>query len=160
MVNVTTVSASFARPEDTTQYASGDLIANSTTAGSVTPMSFALNNNLGGPIVIRRVRITKSATSVTAAAFRVHLFTASPTVSNGDNGAIVPNQHAAYLGYIDLSASQAFASAAGGWATAAANAELFANPGASATLYGLLEARGTYTPASAETFTVLIEVQS
>lgn len=33
---ITTLSGSFTRPSDTTAYASGDLVANSTTAGSVT----------------------------------------------------------------------------------------------------------------------------
>lgn len=159
-INVSTASANFTRPADTTAYGSGDLVANSTTAGSVTPLSFTLNNNVGGPICIRRARITKSDTDVANATFRIHLFTASPTVSNGDNGALVPNQQAAYLGYIELTTSQAFAAAAGGWATAAANAELFGNVGASATLYGLLEARGAYTPATEEVFTVLIEIQT
>jgi hypothetical protein len=35
-------SASFTRPNNTTAYASGQLVANSTTAGSVAPMAFVL----------------------------------------------------------------------------------------------------------------------
>ena len=35
-----TASASFARPANTTQYASGDLVANSATAASVAALSF------------------------------------------------------------------------------------------------------------------------
>ena len=35
-------SQSFTRPGDTTPYASGDLVANSTTAGSVVPLTFTI----------------------------------------------------------------------------------------------------------------------
>jgi hypothetical protein len=59
-------SANFTRPADTTAYASGDLVANSTTAGSVVAMSFASATfGSGAPAQIRRVRILTSSTSVT-----------------------------------------------------------------------------------------------
>jgi hypothetical protein len=98
-------SASFMRPNDTTAYASGDLVANSTTAGSVVPMSFPLGgNSMPGTTRVARVRLSKSGTTATNASFRVHLYGASPVVANGDNGAWSTDQAANYLGAIDVTA--------------------------------------------------------
>jgi hypothetical protein len=156
---IVTASANFTRPADTTAYASGDLVANSTTAGSVTPLSFAPTMNAGGVLKVRRAYIYKTNTGVTNSTFRLHLYTASPTVSNGDNGAFVSNQHATYLGYIEVVVGLAFAAAAAGWGAATIGAEMAANVAAAPTLYGLLEARGAYTPGNAEVITVTIEAE-
>jgi hypothetical protein len=152
-------SASFTRPADTTQYAAGDLVANSTTAGSVTPLSFALSNNAGGTVKVRRVRIGKTDTDLTGASFRAHFYTASPVAANGDNGAYATTQHAAYLGSVDVVVGLSLTTDDVGWGAATIGAEPAARVDASATLYALLEARGTYTPASAEVFTVTIEAE-
>ncbi len=78
---------SFTRPADTSSYTSGDLVANSTTAASVVPLSWSIQGT-GGSGIIRAVRFFKSSTTATAASFRVHLFVAAPpTPANGDNGA-------------------------------------------------------------------------
>ena len=142
------VSARFTRPADTTAYASGDLVANSTTAGSVAAMQF----NVGGGVYqIRRVRIYKSGTGVTNASFRAHLYGASPTAANGDNSAWSTSKAADYFGSVDVTVDKAFTDGAGGNATCEINC---ASPG---TLYALLEARGAYTPASAEVFNLVLE---
>ena len=58
-------AASFARPNDTTAYASGDLVANATSAGAVTPLAFALGGNaMPGGTRITRVRLQKSGTTL------------------------------------------------------------------------------------------------
>ena len=59
---ISIATASFTRPADTTAYASGDLVANSTTAGSVIPMTFVIRPENRGSM-IRRARIKKSGTS-------------------------------------------------------------------------------------------------
>lgn len=87
-------SASFVRPADTTAYAVGDLVANNTSAGSVTPMSFTVGRDADSGGMIRRIRLRKTGTSVSNALFRLHLYSASPTPSNGDNGAWLTNQAA------------------------------------------------------------------
>lgn len=152
------VSARFTRPADTTAYASGDLVANNTTAGSVVPLN--LKDASRGPSHagrIRRVRIRKSGTSTTNAAFRVHLYAvASITCANGDNGAFSTNGAANYLGQVDVTVGQAFTDGAGGDAIADIS---FRTPSDSSNLSALIEARGAYTPASAEVFTVAIEVE-
>ena len=81
------ISDSFDRPADTTTYAANDLVADNTTAGSVTALSFDLDQR--GPhngFIITSVRLSKDGTGTTADDFIVHLFTADPTVANGDNG--------------------------------------------------------------------------
>lgn len=148
-------SASFARPNDTTQYASGDLIANSTTAGSVTPLTF--NIPYGRGLKIHRVSVAKTSTTVTDAQFRLHLYTSSPTVANGDNGAI-SSSVSGYLGYIDIDgqapAMTGGSKAYGVYVNNSVFAPLLAYVGVDYKLYGLLEARDTYTPTASETITV------
>jgi hypothetical protein len=107
-------SANFTRPADTTAYASGDLVANSTTVGSVVPMTFSpCTKGAGRSGQIRRVRISKTGTSITNTTVRVHLFSVLPTVStNGDNGAItIATGAAGYLGQVDVVINQAFTTA-------------------------------------------------
>ena len=151
---ISTVVASFTRPADTTAYASGDLVANSTTAGSVVPMRFDLGVIANGGMV-RRVRIAKSNTSITSASFRLHLYAASPTPANGDNGAWSTDQAAFYMGSFDVTMDKAFTDGAVGNGVPAVGSEV--NFGRN-TYYGLLEARAAYTPASAEVITVELEV--
>lgn len=146
------VKGSTTRPADTTAYASGDLVANSTTAGSVVAITLSDATSGGGaPAVIKRVNLRKSGTGVTNASFRVHLFTAAPTVANGDNGAISMTGAANYVGQVDVTVGQTFTDGAHG-AVAADYATR------SGTLYALIEARGAYTPASAEVFTLCLEM--
>ena len=142
------VSAKFTRPSDTTAYASGDLVANSTTAGSVAAMQLAV---APGPRQIRRVRLLKSGTGTTNAAFRAHLYGAAPTAANGDNSAWSTSQAAAYFGSVDVTVDKAFTDGAAGQATGEINVNV------AGIVYALLEARGAYTPASAEVFTLSIE---
>jgi hypothetical protein len=150
------VAASFTRPADTTAYASGDLIANSTTAGSVVPLGFA-NASLSpiAPSRVRRAKIVTSNVSTTNASFRLHLFCASPTVANGDNGAISFNQALKYLGSVDITVGQAATDGAAGQATT----DMLYRSDSNNKIYGLLEARAAYTPTSAEVFTVVLEVE-
>lgn len=152
-------SANFTRPADTTAYASGDLVANNTAAGSVVPLSWAnLPRSSGGAVQVRRARVKKTNTGVTNAQFRLHLYGASPTVTNGDNGAWLSTQ-STYLGSIDVTIDKAFSDAAEGCGVPQSNTGTEINIVCSATtIYGLLEARAAYTPGSAETFTVELEV--
>ena len=149
------VSANFTRPADTNAYASGDLVANSTTAGSVTTMSFAVSRATGLGGMVRRGRLRKSGTGISGAFFRLHLYRASPTPSNGDNGAWLTDKAADYLGAIDFTCDRAFTDGAIASGVPITGSEINFT---SDTLYGLLEARGAYTPVSGETFTVELEV--
>lgn len=154
-------AATFTRPADTTAYTSGDLVANSTTAGLVAPMEFQVSRSRDGSLGIIRGRIKKSGTGVTNASFRIHLYSSSPTPTNGDNGAWVTT-NAGYLGFIDVAVDKAFSDAAQGDGvpiSASVAAEMAVKlAGTTTKIFGLLEARGAYTPANAEVFTVTLEV--
>jgi len=156
------VSASFTRPSDTTQYAVGDLVANSTTAGSVAMMSFRIKE---GGIWLRRIEIKKSDPDITSASFRLWLTTdSSVTFSNGDNGALAIGSStlpiADVLCALDVTIDKSLTGAGDiGYATFDEGLHaLFAASYANGigTIYSFLEARGTYTPGSAEIFTVTI----
>lgn len=156
-------AVSFTRPANTTAYASGDLVANNTTAGSVVPLEWPVTSAIAGSGMVRRARLTKSGTTVTSGTFRLHLFQSTVTVANGDNGALSTTNAAGYLGYIEIDLTAAGANIFSDGATAigapASGAEINFRCGEnSIKLYGLLEARAAYTPASGETFTVTLEV--
>jgi len=163
-------AAAITRPADTTQYASGDLIANSTTAGSVGAFIFSLGAQMTAQtFLLRKLRLRKSSNVVTSALFRMHFFTENPFASapaGGDNAALVlaASNIANYVGYIDVTVDKAIfnaADGAAGFGVPTEGAELAIQMAASVTtgfsLYGVLEARSTYTPASGEVFTATIE---
>lgn len=151
------ISAAFTRPNDTTAYNAGDLVANNTAAASVAPMSWIRTGSR--PFIVSRIRLHKSAASVTNAQFRVHLFSATPVIStNGDNAAFasVVAGSANWLGSFD------------GTMLATMNDGAVVNclptgpllrrdyVGDPSTLYGLIEAVGAYTPAAQEVFTATL----
>ena len=155
-------TATVTRPANTTQYASGDLIANSATAASVTAMSFTVGAS-GTIGKIATARLYKSDDDVTTASFRLHLFTSSPVSTaptNGDNGAIqIATDEAGYVGSIDfdMTATGIDIHTGGNQAVGVpfSSRDIYYRLARnSAALYGLIEARGTYTPASGEVFTV------
>lgn len=150
-------AAQMTRPADTTAYASGDLVANNTTAGSVTPLSFTAGRGSSGGAasgMIRRVKVKKSTASVTNSSFRVHFYSSSPTVTNGDNGAWLSIE-SGYLGSCDVTVDKAFSDAASGTGSPLIGSEITFS---AQTVYALIEARAAYTPGNAETFDVTIEV--
>lgn len=154
---ISTPSANFTRPNDTTAYASGDLVANSTTAGSVVPLSFTAWTSGQAQTIMLRIRIIKSGTTPTNANFRVHLYEASPTPANGDNGAWSTDKAANYLGNIDVASMFAFTDGCTGYGSAAAGSEMRLHLTSGGTIYALMEARAAYTPAANEVFTVKLE---
>lgn len=152
------VGGSFTRPADTTIYASGDLVANSTTAGSVAPITVAAARVNGGTGMIRRVRLTTSSTSLTNASFRIHFYKSSPTFTNGDNGAWLTTE-STYLGACDITLDKTFSDAAKGIGSPNIGSEInFDTVGGSVNLYAVVEARAAYTPTSAEVFTLAVEI--
>ena len=147
----------FTRPNDTNAYSTGDLIANSTTAGSVVPLEFLGCSFDGGGTRIEAVRIRKSGTSTTNAQFRVHLYALAPTASNGDNGAFLTNRADDYLGAFDVTVDRSFTDGACGRGLSMTGTPLTVVLPTGTIIYGLLEARAAYTPAAQEVFTVILE---
>lgn len=153
-------AATITRPADTTAYASGDLLANSTTAGSVTPFTFS-----GGatPYRVQRFWMRSSNNTITNKAYTLYLYSASPTVTNGDNGAfVVATNNATLLGVFGSGAAvntgaesinafyplDAAGTFANGWLPMLVTG----------TFYGLIKVNAAYTPTSAETFDIAAEV--
>lgn len=157
--NVITAS-SFNRPNDNTAYASSDLVDISTTAGTVnaSPHTIAAARGTDIASVMTRIQLKKSGTSLVNATFRTHFYNAATTVSNGDNGAWLTTS-ANYLGYFDVTMTQAFTDAAiGGGVPGVGSAMTFKPATGTSNLYYTIEARGAYAPASGETFTLSAEV--
>lgn len=151
---------SFARPGDTNAYASGDLVANNTASGSVTPIQFTVARANDKPFTVLRAGLTKSTTGTTNAQFKLHLYNSLPTVTNGDNGAF-SSIKAGYLGSFDLdmSLSAIFSDGAVAKGAPSVGSSIIAVPATGTQLiYGLLEARGAYSPGNAETFVASLEV--
>lgn len=153
------VSGNFTRPADTTAYASGDLVANTTAAGSVTPITMTVGREPTGYTaagMIRKIRLRKSGTSTTNASFRVHFFNATTiTFANGDNGALSTDKVANYMGACDVVVDRAFTDGASGNGVPNIGSEINFSV---KTIYAVLEARAAYTPGSAEVFTLEAEV--
>lgn len=140
-----TVSSNFNRPSNTTAYAVGDSVSDNTTAGSVTPLSWAIPASAAA---IRRIRVRKSDQTVATPTLRLYLFESSPTVGSGDNAAFA-QALAACIGYVDVDVINAGSDDAVGWT----DCDI---PVVAATMYGLLTTLSVFTPASAETFTVTV----
>lgn len=158
------IQASFTRPADTTAYAAGDLVANSTTAGSVVPLSFTNAVRTAGDCLrIERVRIEKTGTSLTNATFRLHLFEASPTPTVGDNGVynssgtLATNNTLNMAGTFPVTMIWAGSDGAMGIGVPTTGSGATASPTSGTTLFGLLEVTSAYTPVSGETFYVILE---
>jgi hypothetical protein len=150
-------AASFTRPADTTAYAIGDLVANSTTAGSVVPMSFPLGNAFGqGQFRVTRVRLSKTSTTTANSTFRVHFHSASPTYAVGDNAARSTTL-SGWLGAIDVPAMTAFSDGTAATGAATAGSEFLIRLAAGTTVFCHLEALAAYVPTSAESFTLTLE---
>jgi lysophospholipase L1-like esterase len=147
-----TVTESFTRPANTTAYTIGDLVANDATAGSVVPIVLPIYHNR----IIRRLRLFKSTTTVTAATFRLHMFGSAPTVASGDNSAISMTGGPSYLGKVDIASMQAFTDGC----AAAADVGVLGASGRMPSfggLYVLIEALGAYAPGNGEVFAVTAE---
>jgi hypothetical protein len=152
-------ASSFTRPNDTSVYASGDLVANSTAAGSVVALSWTAARFAAGSFVVLRARLFKSGTSAASAAFRIHLFSAAPTVSNGDNGVFsIATGAADYLGSLDVNSMQAGADGCMGHGAPNIGSQIAVKLNSGQILYGLVEVRGAYTPGAQEVFIVVLEV--
>ncbi|MGD9726396.1 MAG: hypothetical protein AB7L09_21585 [Nitrospira sp.] len=157
--HIFSVSATFTRPSDTTAYAIGDLIANDVDAGDVVPLSLQAARIASGGFIIRAARLWKSTTTLTAAAFRAHLFSELPVPSAGDNaafnssGVLGTTKGPQLIGSIDFTMDRAGSDGAIGFGTPSPSPEILFNmPDNFDDVYALIEARGAYAPGSAEIF--------
>lgn len=150
-------SNTITRPNDSTDYADTDLVANSTTAGSVTPFTFRLPYGRG--LKLWKANLLKSSTLATNTSFRLHLYKDSPTCSNGDNGAWLTTV-SGYQGFITLSGTATTFSddhlSTGTFITSSVFAPMLLVADVDQRIYGLLEAKAAYDPTALETFTATL----
>ena len=150
-------SSSLVRPANTTAYASGDLVANSTVAGSVLPLLLVASRTDAGSVLVERVKVHKTGVSISGASFRVHMFSVAPVPTVGDNAVFATSGASGYLGSADVVIGQVFTDGASGFSDTTVK-PIRARLDSGYTIYALIEARGAYTPVSAETFTVTLDV--
>lgn len=163
-----TASAAFARPADTTAYAVGDRVADSTSAATVVEFT-NVARAAGEAVRIEAVRMRKTSAALSNASFRVHLFRTLPTVSVNDNGSFNPSSAgvlavsdiAGRIGHFDITMN--FAGAAGAQGIGAPSVgsgrtcEAAGAVGHETSLWAVVEALAAYGPASGETFTITLE---
>lgn len=151
--------ASFTAPAGIAAYASGQLIANSATAGSVTALQFAVCRDLTGTTgMVRRARVKTPDTGFAGATVRLHLYKSSPTVANGDHGTFSSTE-SDWVGDVDVTLDHAFSDPLEkGMGVPVVGSEINydCNVGVQV-LYGLLEARSAITPLGGKTFSVTVE---
>lgn len=150
--------ATFTTPAGTTAYASNDLIANSATAGSVVPMTFANVCRVpGGTGMVRRARFKTTDTGFAGQSVKLALYKSLPTVTNGDNGAwLSPDSE--FIGTISVTASYHFSDYEKGIGAPDAGSEInFDCATGSQSIYGLEIAGGAITPVGAQTHAWILE---
>ena len=159
--NLAVVSAEVTRATgDTTQYAINDVVNNSTDAGSATVFTFVNAGRVnGGTGYITNVRLVKSTVTTTNAVFRVWLYGTAPTpLADNTPFTLLYANKAIRLGYVDFSFTTE-GSGSDSASAAAYNVNLkFACAANSRDLYGVIEAKAAYTPASQEKFWVELTV--
>jgi hypothetical protein len=166
----TSVAVELTRTADTNAYAIGDQIASTITAGSVTPLQFTAGRIVGGTGRIIGARlVVDSATAF--GAIRLHLFNTTPFAAagfQGDNAAIALTYTALktgsagtnpnYIGYIDFQTFVAQSASAQSNGVCDLTELAFVCAAASQVIFGLLEARAAFTPASGEKFNVTLDI--
>lgn len=158
------LSDSVTRPADTTQYAAGDVLSNVAgkilTFTGVPQFATAGDNPAGEGAALQSAVCISSANQSTKPDLELILFDSLPEPGSGvfeDNAAFDPTDASmnACIGIVDFAQASWFAghttSGAGGSSACAVSVNI---PVLSDTIYGVLVERATYTPVSAEVFTV------
>lgn len=137
-------------------YASGDLVANNATAGSVVSLTCTVGRYSGGPITITRARLNTSTTGLTNAAFRTHVYTAAPTVTNGNDGVFL-SPISGHFCRLDVTVDQAFSDGATGIGLPVNGTSCTARLSGTTDVRVLVEARAAYAWTAAQTLIVTLE---
>lgn len=144
------------RPSNTTAYTAGDVIGD--TGGSAIINLTSAGPN-GGYVIIQSVSLVFSDSAVPSgmSGFRLHLYSASPTaIADNTVFDLVSDERAAYMGFVDLPTPADFGSSL--YTQTDYSGRLIQLAAASSTLFAELETRGAYTPVSASTVSVRINL--
>lgn len=156
------ISATLTRPADTTAYASGDAVTNSTSSPAAITFDGCARIANGSGVIVG-VTMVDSANQSTAGLFELWLFDTTYTPDN-DNSPFTPTdaECATLVGIVPLNLAyvgDATAGAGGNRVYIASNLNIpFQCTGGADDLYGALVARNAYTPVSAEAFTIRLRI--
>jgi hypothetical protein len=159
------ITDTLTRPADTTAYAAGDMVADSTSAPTANVLAgAALANGRGG--TIKAITLIDSANLATPGDFEIWFFNAAYTLAN-DNAAFAPTDAVAETvqAIVSLPGSGSIVGNAG--ADAAGNRVYqvkgidkdFDCAAGNNDLWWALVVRNAYTPVSAEKFTLIVDVE-
>ena len=142
-------TATIARPSNTTAYTAGDVVGDTGGSAIITLPSIGPS---GGFVLIQSLSLVLSDSTVPSGmgAFRVHLYSVSPTAI-ADNAPfdLVSAERATYMGFVDLPAPSDFGSTL--YTQTDYPGRLIKLAAASTSLFAEIETRGAYTPVSAST---------
>jgi hypothetical protein len=145
-------TATITRPSNTTAYTAGDVVGD--TGGSAI-ISLTSAGPAAGFVIVQSVSLVFSDSAVPAGmgAFRLHLYSAIPTAI-ADNAAfdLLSGERATYMGFIDLPTPSDFGSTL--YTQIDYSGRLIKLGAASTTLFAELETRAAYTPVSASTVAI------
>lgn len=145
-------TATITRPSNTTAYTAGDVVGD--TGGSAI-ISLTAAGPTAGFVLVQSISLVFSDSVVPSGmgAFRIHMYSASPTAI-ADNAAfdLLSGDRATYMGYIDLPAPQDLGSTI--YTQVDYPGRLIKLAAASTTLFVEIETRGAYTPVSASTVSI------
>lgn len=153
---LTRVTANFTRPSDTTAYAIGDVVCNSTSSPSVMTFSgMATANGRGG--ILRTVVLYLGTNPTTRPVYDLFLYRVAPTIDN-DNATFTPTDSEARecIGVVPLSVGVP-GDTTGTTTNSIYTAQVelaYVCDASSTSLYGVLVARNAVTPTSADTYYV------
>lgn len=157
-------------PNSTTTYAVGDLVANSADGSLVEPLEFTVTGESGGSFLVTGVVVKSNRTATTTVGnFRLHLYSAAPTVASGaatgDDGVFGDNVNmgsARYLGALDFAMDRRHKDGHGGGGQPVTRAYIPVKLASGTSIYGLVEARANYARSqvsgSSEVFTIALDV--
>ena len=159
---MTRISVAMTRPSDTTAYAAGDAVTDSTSAPTVMTFTSAASA-AGGKGEIVRALLVDSANVSTKASLELWLFNATVTPDN-DNAVFTPTdaELATCIGVIPFTLSyigDATSGAGGNAIYIGTLSEPIKFTSATGNLFGLLVVRNAYTPVSGEIFTVMLDIE-
>jgi hypothetical protein len=156
--------ATFTRPSDTTAYAAGDVVCNSTSAPTIMEFSPVLKLHSSGSVLAQAILVT-SANVATKPDLELWLFDTTITMDN-DNAAFTPTdaEMKTLVGIIefptaDFKVGTATSGADGNAVCQASNLGIVVNTvtGTKTSLFGVLVVRNAYVPVSGEVFTVRLK---
>lgn len=158
-------SATVTLPNSTTTYAVGEIVAASTSPGSINPPSFDCGSD---SFLITGMSVwSNRLLTTTTGLFRLHLYTAAPTCqTTGDKGVFASNVNkgsARYLGALDFMLDSQHLDGFGGFGAPVLRPYIPVKLASGTTIWGLLEARANYARSqvggtAAETLQIYLDI--